>query len=83
MDLAQCQPTNSDSKPLDGISQAHTLFKLDPDQNLYSNRNEILHFMDPLAISEETDPRGDWKGKGQILENRCFSIQEKDFHFLI
>jgi len=61
MDLGQCELTNAPSKPLDGVSQAHTLFAVDPDENIYSNRNEILHFMDPLALSEETDPRHGFK----------------------
>ena len=76
MDIGQCQPAPGQVKPLDGISQTESLFG-ESSGGKYDVRNEILHTMDPLTVTLETDKRGDWKGNDGILKDRCFNIQIK------
>ena len=76
MDIAQCKP-KAGSKPLDGFSQADAFFTESSNPDQYEIRNEILHTLDPLTVTQETDKRGDWKQSGEILNKRCFNIQVK------
>ena len=79
LDLGQCPGLDYGGGPLDGVSHADWLMSSDSktdDKNPdYIYRKEILHYINPLDQTDEIDERGDFKGPGEVLENRCFSIQ--------
>ena len=79
LDLGQCPGLDYGGGQLDGVSHADWLMnsdsKTDTKNPDYIYRKEILHYINPLDQTDEIDQRGDFKGPGEILENRCFSIQ--------
>lgn len=70
LEFGGCPGLNYGGKPLDGISLASAIF--DQNENeAFQPREEILHFLNPLAISDRRDSReSEWQ-KGP-LNGKCF-----------
>lgn len=71
LEFGGCRGLDYGGKPLDGISLASAIFDQSESES-YHPREEILHFMNPLGISDRTDPReSEWKNGP--LKGKCFT----------
>ena len=71
LEFGGCPGLNYGGKPLDGISLAPVILSEAPESNTYQPREEILHFMNPLATSDRTDSRvTEWENGP--LKGKCF-----------
>ena len=72
LEIGGCRDLDYGGKPLDGISLASSIFGENKKDSEYQSREEILHFMNPLAISDRTDAReSEWKNGP--LKGKCFA----------
>lgn len=72
LEFGGCPGLDYGGKSLDGISLASSIFDESKNNSPYQPREEILHFMNPHALSERTDAReSEWKNGP--LKDKCFA----------